>query len=78
MMRRLCTMGPSSCSDTEAKRKNGSVPFIPGEKLSREQFIRDIKEAIRYGHEINERLAEARERCPLAVAQEETRTPSAA
>jgi hypothetical protein len=49
-----------------------------GEKLSREQFIRDLKEAIRYGHEINERLAEARERCPLAVAQEETRTPSAA
>jgi hypothetical protein len=49
-----------------------------GEKLSREQFIRDLKEAIRYGHEINERLAEARERCPLAVTQEETRTPSAA
>jgi hypothetical protein len=38
-----------------------------GEKLSKARFIQDLSEADRYGHEINRKIAEARERYPLSA-----------
>jgi hypothetical protein len=40
------------------------------EKLSRERFIQDLREAKSYGHEINRRLAEARMQYPIATAEQ--------
>jgi hypothetical protein len=52
---------------TEHPRISSRITYHLWEKLTKQRFIQDLKDAERYGHEINRQIAEARKRLPIAA-----------